>query len=76
MEFFLINLITQYFWEILLLIALLSIFHWYILGAVCKIKKNLLGQVIIVTGCNSGIGYETVKKLYELNATIVLACRD
>lgn len=34
------------------------------------------GQVIIVTGANAGIGYETVKHLYKLNATIVLACRD
>lgn len=37
---------------------------------------NLEGQDIVVTGANSGIGYETTKIFAENNAKVVMACRD
>src|SRR5512137_930365 len=37
---------------------------------------NLSGKVIIVTGANSGIGFETAKELARKGAQTILACRS
>jgi len=41
-----------------------------------KLGKRLDGQMAIVTGANNGVGLETAKVLYELGATVILACRN
>ena len=38
--------------------------------------KDLKGHVYIVTGANTGIGYETSLRLCSMNATVILACRN
>jgi NAD(P)-dependent dehydrogenase (short-subunit alcohol dehydrogenase family) len=43
------------------------------------ITKNIpdqTGKTIIVTGGNAGIGYETVKALYQAGALVIMASRD
>ena len=48
----------------------------YFAGGVCKITKDLSGQVIVITGSNAGIGKETARTLGRMGATIILACRS
>lgn len=38
--------------------------------------QNLSDQVIIVTGANTGIGYETARSLAAAGATVIAACRS
>jgi len=37
---------------------------------------DLTGKVIIITGGNSGLGYESAKQLVQHGAEVVIACRD
>ena len=42
----------------------------------CRNAIRLDGQVAIVTGANSGIGYEVAKELCRRGAHVIFACRD
>jgi len=65
--------------EIVGLLVGIGLFIWgklYLSGVTCKLKKDLTGKVVIITGGNAGIGKHTALGLAQQNATIIIACRD
>ncbi|CAL1286372.1 unnamed protein product [Larinioides sclopetarius] len=45
-------------------------------AGVCRSRNSMEGKVIIVTGANSGIGFETAKDLAARKGRVILACRS
>ena len=39
-------------------------------------RNKLKGKTAIITGANSGIGYELAKKLVSEGCNVILACRN
>lgn len=71
-----------YFREFLLFImfvfeilVMFKVHNFYVVGRKFKSVK-LDGKVFIVTGSNTGIGFETAKELVIMGATVILACRS
>lgn len=50
--------------------------RFYFSGARYKSNKRLDGKVAIVTGSDSGIGFETALDLAKRGARVILACRN
>ena len=62
---------------IIAIIMVLCAIKWYFNGGVNSQKGDLKGQIIIITGANTGLGFEAVKFLSNLEPEmIILACRD
>lgn len=64
-----------------ILIALTALYfafkmhRYYVAGVKYKIT-NLDGKVYIITGSNTGLGYETAKQIVKMGGTVILACRS
>ena len=44
-------------------------------GQISVPQTDLSGRVAVVTGANTGIGYETAKALAKMGAHTIIACR-
>ncbi|XP_017152219.1 retinol dehydrogenase 12 [Drosophila miranda] len=72
------------FWAwfvLLLLIGICALFVMWLLrkciqGPAYRKANRIDGKVVIVTGCNTGIGKETVLELARRGAKVYMACRD
>jgi len=42
----------------------------------CPTDINLNGKTVIITGSNTGIGYETAKAIAFMGAHTIMACRS
>ncbi|EZA54384.1 hypothetical protein DMN91_002157 [Ooceraea biroi] len=62
------------FGAILFLVGL----HLYVVytAGVCASKAKMNGKTVIITGCTSGIGKETLRDLANRGARIIMACRN
>ena len=45
-------------------------------GLGTRLTVDLSGKVAVVTGANTGIGYETAKALAVMGAHTIIACRS
>jgi retinol dehydrogenase 12 len=48
----------------------------YFAGGVCRVNRDLTGQVILVTGGNSGLGKEVIRQLVKQPVTVIFGARD
>lgn len=57
-------------------IGVLYAIRRYVAGGKCTIEKDLSNECAVVTGGNTGIGRETVKRLVELGCAVIVGARD
>lgn len=58
------------------IVALITVVRSYIGGKEFKSIKSLQGKVVIITGANSGIGFEVACDMAQRGAQVVMACRN
>lgn len=61
---------------VIAVVIILILGKLYFNGGKCKLIRDLTGKVVIITGGNTGIGKIAAKVIAQMNATVILACRD
>ncbi|XP_026758550.1 retinol dehydrogenase 12-like [Galleria mellonella] len=60
---------------LILLFYIAVLLYFKVSLGICKCSKHLVGKVVIVTGANTGIGYEVAKDMAHRGARVILACK-
>ncbi|TNN14042.1 Retinol dehydrogenase 12 [Schistosoma japonicum] len=68
--------VCPYIWVVLVVSVLYFVKKKYFSYCECTLEDRLDGKTVIVTGCNTGIGLETVDELARRGARVIMACRD
>uniref|UniRef100_A0A069DST5 Putative dehydrogenase with different specificities related to short-chain alcohol dehydrogenase n=1 Tax=Panstrongylus megistus TaxID=65343 RepID=A0A069DST5_9HEMI len=79
LELFSCKVITVVAGAVALLLAFITLaiktYNCITLG-ICKSEKKMNGKTVIITGANSGIGYETALDIAKRGARVIMACRN
>ena len=59
----------------LFILTLLAVRDW-LQGGKCQSKARMDGKVVVITGANAGIGYETAKDLSMRGAKVIMGSRN
>ena len=70
------NIVFKTIVSIVSLILTRTTFRKYVSGKCYNKDIKCTGKVYIITGCNTGIGYETAKAIVSMGGIVIMACRS
>ncbi|XP_065321679.1 retinol dehydrogenase 12-like isoform X2 [Gordionus sp. m RMFG-2023] len=63
-------------WKFIISVGIFFAIRTYFRGTRYNSKENLDGKIIVITGADSGIGFEVTKDLLSRGAVIIMACHN
>ena len=57
-------------------VAVLGLLKLHFRGGICRVSRDMSGQVVVITGGNAGLGREVVLELVKKGCTIIFGARD
>lgn len=70
-----VNMILSFLILNIVIVITLKLYSKLTCG-ICKYSGHLVGKVVIITGANAGIGFETAMDLAQRGAKVLMACRN